>query len=289
MGRFPDFSAERDWLAALPNVEMALPPYYSELPLLKALFEQLCLSPIFARYNWVLAHYYADRPEQFETPLNRSTVMLYFSNEDFRIPTYISELAMLFTPYWWPSHTAENLRAIPLGCNGEVPEISPRPWAERDLDLFYSGQLHPYRIGFYNALQEVLLHFRPAGEELSALAVWSSRFRAGLDPTSYASHLARSKVALIPRGHSAMTYRLFEAMRAGCLLLCEELPPAWYLRDCPRIMLPADWHNLLPLLKTIWQDPALMEEMHGKTLANYANHCTPEAIAGYMLRELAAP
>jgi hypothetical protein len=288
MKRFPDFSAERDWLAALPNVEITLPPVYSELPWLKAVFGILQHSPVFAHFNWVLGHIYADRPEQFQTPLNRKTIMLYFSNEDFRIPTYISELGMLFTPYWWPGQPADNLRALPLGCNGEVPEVPPLPWAERDLDLFYSGHAHKYRMGFYQAMQEVLLHFKPGGEELAALAIWSSRFRAGLDPSTYASYLARSKVALIPRGHSAMTYRLFEAMRAGCLLLCEDLPPAWYLRDCPRVVMPPDWHNLGPVLSQLWQDPALMAEMQQKTLDNYRLTCRPEAVAAYILAEISA-
>ncbi|MGE3725479.1 MAG: glycosyltransferase [Candidatus Sericytochromatia bacterium] len=288
MGRFPDFSAERDWLAALPNVEMTLPPIYSELPGLKALFEELRLNPLFERFNWVIAHIYADQLEQFHTALNHNTVMLYFSNEDFRVPNYISALAMLFTPYWWPMPTVKNLRALPLGCNGEVPALAPWPWAERDLDLFFSGHAHKYRIGFYQAFQAVLLQFRPAGSDLSALAVWSSRFRDGLDPNTYASHLARCKVACIPRGHSAMTYRLFEAMRAGCLLLTEDLPPAWYLADCPRVVMPPDWHSLGNVLQQLWQDPALMAEMHLKTLANYQNNCSPPAIAKYILGELAA-
>lgn len=287
MSRFPDFSAEREYLAALPNVEILLPPVYAELPGLKALFEELQKSPLFARFDWVLTHVYADRPEQLSTPLTRRTIFLYFSNEDFRVPAYLTDLGLLFTPYCWPEIGAANLRALPLGCNGEVPDLPYLPWEERDVDLFYSGHAHKYRKGFYQALQDVLLQFQPGGQELAALAIWSSRFRGGLSPQLYAEYLSRSKVALIPRGHSAITYRLFEAMRAGCLLLCEELPPAWYLEHCPRVILPPDWHNLGAVLQKIWEDPQWMAQMHLQTRENYLQTCTPPALAGYILKELA--
>jgi hypothetical protein len=285
MSRFPDFSKEHAWLANLPGVEVMIPPVYSELPMLKSVFELLCNHPLFKAFNWVIAHMYADQPHQFSTSLNHSTIMIYLSNEDFRIPAYASELGLIFTPYWWPTQPS-NLRAIPLGCNGEVPELTLVPWPERELDLFYSGHAHKYRQGLYHFLQEVLLQFRPCEQELAAIALWSSRFRAGLDAQSYARFLSQSRVALVPRGHSAMTYRLFEAMRAGCVLLCDNLPPAWYLEHCPRIVMPADWHNLRAVLESLWQEPALMQDMHLKTLANYHHFCRPEAVAQYILAEL---
>ncbi|PIQ28257.1 hypothetical protein COW36_04520 [bacterium (Candidatus Blackallbacteria) CG17_big_fil_post_rev_8_21_14_2_50_48_46] len=286
MGRFPDFSAEHAFLKHLPGVEIRIPEYYSELPMLKSLFEVLSQDRLFSAFRWVIARVFEDRPEHFSTPLDQQTVMFYLSNEDFRLPTYIHSLAMLFTPYWWPGYPFENLRAIPLGCNGEVPEIEPCSWQERDLHLFFSGHAHQYRPEFQKYLQGVLQSFRPAGEELSALAVWSSRFRGGLEPELYARYLARSQVALVPRGNSAMTYRLFEAMRAGCVLLCEDLPPVWYLENCQRVVMPADWHSLQTVLEQLWRDPVLMQEMHLSTLQNYRQVCRPEAVAEYVLKEL---
>lgn len=288
MRSFAEFSAERDWVAALPNVEVRVPAHYCEWPQLRAVFAILSRSSLFHQLRWVIAHAYERSPEPFKTPLDAQTVMIYLSNEDYRIPSYTPQLAMLFTPYFWPGYTPPNLRVIPLGCNGEVPELPQVPWEARELDLFFSGHIHAFRLSFQQQLTQVLREFRPLGQELAGLAVWSSRFRGGLDPAIYARYLSQTRVALIPRGQSAWTFRLFEAMRAGCLLLCEELPSVWFLAHCPRVVMPSHWKNLTKVLEQLWQQPHLMAEMQAKTRENYEKTCCPEAVAAYMLKELSA-
>lgn len=286
MPAFPDFSADRDWVAALPGVEVRMPAHYCEWPQLRGIFAELSRSPLFSRLRWVICTVYTDQPEQLSTPLDAQTVMIYLSNEDCRIPAYASQLAMLFTPYYWPGQNCGNLRAIPLGCNGAIPELPLVPWEVRELDLFFSGHAHHYRSAFQQMLAQVLREFRPLGQELAGLAVWSSAFRGGLEPALYARYLSQTRVALIPRGHSAWTYRLFEAMRAGCLLLCEKLPPVWFLEYCPRVVMPPHWQNLPVVLEQLWQQPRLVAEMQAQTRHNYENTCRPEAVAAYMLKEL---
>jgi hypothetical protein len=281
---YPDFKAEFDWLMQLPGLEMHVPPHFVELPDLRAIFARLSQHALFSRFRWIITSAHHDKPEQLTTPLDQQTVMIYLSNEDFRLPWYTSRLAALFTPYCWSEAPLASLHAIPLGCLGNVPEQPCVSLSERCIDVFFSGQMLPARERFAQELAQVLKYFKP--QTAAVMSVWTGRFRSGLTAPDYARYLAQARVALIPRGNSLVTYRLFEAMRAGCILVCEAQRPAWFLQHCPQIVMPPDWNHLLEVLRELWERPELMQEMHQQTRACYDHYCRPEAVADYILKEL---
>ncbi len=53
----------------------------------------------------------------------------------------------------------------------------------------------------------------------------------------YTEIMADTKIALAPRGSSVETYRFFEAMRQGCVVICDRLPPHWFYVGCPAIQI----------------------------------------------------
>src|SRR6202000_1779185 len=48
----------------------------------------------------------------------------------------------------------------------------------------------------------------------------------------YTEIMADTKITLAPRGSSVETYRFFEAMRQGCVVICDRLPPHWFYDGC---------------------------------------------------------
>jgi hypothetical protein len=59
----------------------------------------------------------------------------------------------------------------------------------------------------------------------------------------YWSLLSRAKIVLCPRGGVPETYRFFEAIAAGCVVISEALPGAWYYDDHPAVIV-RNWKRL---------------------------------------------
>jgi hypothetical protein len=53
----------------------------------------------------------------------------------------------------------------------------------------------------------------------------------------YTEIMADTRIALAPRGSSVETYRFFEAMRQGCVVICDRLPPHWFYAGCPAVQI----------------------------------------------------
>ncbi len=50
---------------------------------------------------------------------------------------------------------------------------------------------------------------------------------------SYSQRMMDSKICLAPRGTASDTWRFFEGLRAGCLVVCEHLTDEWFYVGAP--------------------------------------------------------
>jgi hypothetical protein len=105
----------------------------------------------------------------------------------------------------------------------------------------------------------------------------------GLSQADYSAKLMDSRVCLAPRGNIPDTFRYFEGVRSGCLVVCEPLPDSWYYRDAPVLQLD-DWKDLEPALATLISDEHRMEEMRLNTL-DYWNRICGERAVGIKMAE----
>jgi hypothetical protein len=77
----------------------------------------------------------------------------------------------------------------------------------------------------------------------------------------YTEIMADTRIALAPRGSSVETYRFFEAMRQGCVVICDRLPPHWFYAGCPAVQID-DWGNLEAEVKALSADPERLKDLH---------------------------
>jgi hypothetical protein len=98
------------------------------------------------------------------------------------------------------------------------------------------------------------------------------------DPVAYSSELMDTQVALVPRGGSVETFRWFEAMRVGCVVICERLPPWWFYAGSPAIELRR-WRALPRVLERLRDDPAELERRSAASLAWWDEHASERALA----------
>ena len=63
------------------------------------------------------------------------------------------------------------------------------------------------------------------------------------DPLSYSENLMQTRISLVPRGASYETYRFFESLRFGCIVISEYLPDFWFYKDAPVVHI-SDWKDV---------------------------------------------
>ncbi len=107
------------------------------------------------------------------------------------------------------------------------------------------------------------------------------------DGASYSELMADTRICLAPRGSSVETYRFFEGLRQGCIVVCDRLPPHWFYEGCPAIQLD-DWDELDGVVEALAADPARMAELHRASLAWWEAKCSEPALAAVFAAQLAA-
>ena len=77
----------------------------------------------------------------------------------------------------------------------------------------------------------------------------------------YAKRIMDTRICVVPRGTTPETQRFFEAMRAGCVVICQDLPDFWFYRSAPAIRL-GRWSDLQDTVDSLMGSPGRLEEMH---------------------------
>ncbi len=194
----------------------------------------------------------------------------------------------------WPG--LDNVLDVPLGYYRQ-PELPVKPLPERATDVYFGGSLlhdldrkerwkrlakrllgNPKQLYRKHMLDELdrVCRVHP---EIRAKVTVSGEFRAlpTMQVTDYADAMMDARVALVPRGTAAESYRLFEAWRYGCIVICEQLPPRPFLQGAPAITL-GSWHELDQVLPALLADPDRQQALHEASLAWWREVCSEQAV-----------
>lgn len=106
------------------------------------------------------------------------------------------------------------------------------------------------------------------------------------DPSEYVRSLLDTKICLAPRGASTETFRVFEGALAGCVVVTEPLPPAWFYGGLPRIEVRS-WSQLPAVIADLRSHPSLLEFMSRNAREWALNVVSPEAVGRWAARWLA--
>jgi hypothetical protein len=105
------------------------------------------------------------------------------------------------------------------------------------------------------------------------------------DPSEYVRSLLDTKICLAPRGGSTETFRVFEGAVAGCVIVTEPLPPAWFYGGLPRVELRS-WSELPSVVGELRSHPSLLELMSRNARDWALNVVSPEAVGEWAARWL---
>lgn len=105
------------------------------------------------------------------------------------------------------------------------------------------------------------------------------------DARIYSEKMMDTKICLVPRGSSLETYRLYEAIRYGCIAVTEALPSRWFYDDSPVIRIN-DWSELPGILDELVNDLDLIKKKHQESLDWWKTKCSEVAVAEYITQRL---
>ncbi len=195
------------------------------------------------------------------------------------------------------------VHAIPLGTFGEVCN-KPLEISERMYDISFCGCLNNNRVNLASVITSIntkwitlgLLYFKKQTLRfLSAYAKmkhpghfyhFNPDFNTGLDKQFFNYKLSHTKVALCPKGWiNAETFRLFEAMKLGCVVICETLPDRWYYKNIPVIQVK-DWNEGYKKALELLDQPQELERLSKASIAFYNKMLSGTATAKYIIKQL---
>jgi len=102
------------------------------------------------------------------------------------------------------------------------------------------------------------------------------------DEAEYSQRLMDSKICLAPRGTSLETFRYYEGLRYGCVVLTEEQPPHWFYSDAPAIVVD-HWDELPSLIPYLLAHPNVLQQKHREALDWWEHVASEEACTDYMV------
>lgn len=207
----------------------------------------------------------------------------------------------------WRGELVPPVYDLPLGYGNQLA-LPVQPIDTRPIDVFFAGSIEqgfprrfwsphrwlpsPKRVSRLRMLQvlEVLQHQLP---ELRVFVHTNARFVLNaleygltepgevLDTEAYSQTLMQSKICLAPRGTSADTFRLFEGLRYGCVVITERLPRRWFYRNAPVIEVD-DWQELHSLVPGLLRDKQRLRRFQQDALQWWRTVASEEAIGRWM-------
>jgi len=103
------------------------------------------------------------------------------------------------------------------------------------------------------------------------------------DGRTYSQRMMDSKICLAPRGSIVDSWRFFEGVRSGCLVITEPLPDEYYYQDAPVIQIDR-WTELERVIQPFLDDDDALEVCRQRTLAYWRDRCGEAAFGAYLAR-----
>jgi hypothetical protein len=276
-----------DVVAVLIGDEWARVPAY--LPRVRAVFRNLCARPNLGC-----------RPLAWPSPVTLSALLpagrAAWRGLPGRLDHRRAELAAARGRGPRPAPQVE----VPIGTYNLL-DLPLKPFAERRSDLFFAGsvvhapgraarlkaRVMPKGLARQAMLRNVdRLRQRP-GVTVDVRITEGFKESAQSDPGEYSRALMDTRLALVPRGATTETHRFFQALKYGCVVVTDSVPPSWFYEQAPIVRL-RHWDELERVLTPLLADPERLESLHREALAWWESACSEEAVGRLMARTLNA-
>lgn len=247
--------------------------------------------------EWNRAPKYADKVAfVYKTPGQNSK--LAFHSHWFRFNTVV---VLQYFRIWLKKFSyphKKNVFSLPLNIYRLVTSSEVKPMRERQYDVSFMGSVSHNKHNF------IVANLLKTPKELSRTKILSvldelkSKYNVFIKTTGgfphaehqsqeeiYSQILMDSKICIAPRGTNLETFRYFEGLLSGCVVIAEEQPDYDYLKESPAIIIK-NWDDLPKMLDKLLNDPELLDDLQVKALDYYNKYCSPAACATQIMKDL---
>ncbi|MDF5730696.1 MAG: glycosyltransferase family 1 protein [Rhizonema sp. PD38] len=219
-----------------------------------------------------------------------------------RLPGWVSYLIPKLKGFQPSTTSLRPIYDVPLGYYKQS-ELPIKNIEKRQYDVFFAGSLdtteysilsmyywmknakHISRKEMILSLQKIEKKYPEFKIELATALDFGIEVQSTTDKRSYSERLMDTKICLAPRGSVFESFRFFEGLRYGCIVITEALPPRWFYQGAPIIQLN-NWNDLDKVLAKLLKDKELLYELHQKSLQWWEEKCSEETVAKYMVEKI---
>jgi len=239
-------------------------------------------------------------------------ILIYISNETDYIPLNIKKhFFCIFKCYLPYQPKKSNIFSFPLNI---IPDIYIKkiiPIEKRKIDIFFIGNLNRNRLDFFRAfysaskifskfpykfiysfLTRTSLIKKLIDKDLSNkingnnFIKFTNGFNTGIQYDKYLKLLNNSKVVLCPKGFmSSETFRHFEAIRSGSVVITEKLPNTYFYKKFPCVTIN-NWNVGLKKAEKLILDVNRLKKMQKKNRVFYDKNLSEAGTAKYVFNIL---
>jgi hypothetical protein len=243
-----------------------------------------------------------------DLPLSRfiqhdKKILIWASNENKlnRVGELKRQYKHIFTNYYWDDI---NTTSLQLGCHTDSKNKTIIPIKERLFNISFTGCLNRNRIQIASQLLGIDTKWIALGmlfnkkwtlKIINQLVKYkynndyyqfNDGFNNGMDGEDYNFILRNTKIALVPKGWvNSETFRLYEAMKWGCVVISEELPTRTYYKDIPIIQV-TNWNDGLRIANELIRDITTLERMSKANREYYKRNLSTEATADLIINTI---
>ena len=255
----------------------------------------------FHRYQFDIASPHYNTP----TPSSSRKIVFFFGHEKPDTPKWLKDDYCIIFRQYLQKQDKSNIFPMPLGINNGVSEETQRDISNREIDIFFSGNMNAHRVDLYRALLKKnrtidsflwkrFLAYRyrknmPQNIYLDlprTFILFTDGFSKGLSHSEYLKMLCNSVCIICPQGYiSADTMRHYEAMKFGCVALSTAIPKNDLYRNSPHFLLKG-WEEIPEVVEGLFKEPLELERMQRAALAWWSETGSESAFAKYVAAKI---
>jgi hypothetical protein len=236
--------------------------------------------------------------------LNSDKLILFYISEE---TGYIPENLRVYFKAIFKTHMAYepggNIHSLTLGYIDEVifSTVNLPTIEERNINIFFSGNLQRNRSDLYR--QFSILRYIPlqilanlirgpliniflklfgsnySSETKKIKVKFTNGFMRGYSKKEYKDLLLQTKILFCPKGFQMTeTFRLFEGLNAGCIVISERLPEVDIYRNVPAIQIDS-WKEGLEIAEKLLSNPVLLSKVQNDGILWWQSNCSYSSVA----------
>lgn len=170
-----------------------------------------------------------------------------------------------------------NVSAIPL-CHLNGVKSKNINIKNREFDWCWMGQFDQYKRAEFRVAINKLSRIR----HFKNYVLWYNGWNNGISKTMYSDILNNTKIIFVPTGSASMeSFRFFEAMMCGCIVVCIDMPRVDFYNTANIIKID-EWNNLENTVSYILSRNSEIEYISYEAMNWYKYYCSPDGLANYM-------